>query len=202
MELTGHRSTDGILWCVNTAKIGHLIIGCFLFRGCPFTESDSGVQAIFAGEELDLLMVTGYRKAVAMLTTNDCATLSVALLDYHLMFKVKMEMDQKACKHLEPWIWLSPTHHCGNLILVSQSVSNAISPGTVTCQHICELAKALSLSEILVPGLGPLVCWMYISMLSFITVYEVTVPDQLYIGSGNQAAFWRSGIQLFWRFSW
>ena len=41
MEVTGHR--------VNTAKIGHLIIGCLLFRGCPFTHGDSGVQAIFAG---------------------------------------------------------------------------------------------------------------------------------------------------------
>ena len=39
-------------------------------------------------------MVTGYRKAVVTLTTNDCVALSVALLDYHLMFKVKMEMDE------------------------------------------------------------------------------------------------------------
>ena len=43
---------------------------------------------------MDLLMTTGYRKAVATLSINDCAALSAALLDYHLMAKVKAEVDQ------------------------------------------------------------------------------------------------------------
>ena len=39
-------------------------------------------------------MATGYRKAVADLTVNDCSSVVKALLDYHLMTKVKAEMDQ------------------------------------------------------------------------------------------------------------
>lgn len=38
--------------------------------------------------------MTGFRKAVSTLTTDDRIALSTALLDYHLMVKVKMEMDQ------------------------------------------------------------------------------------------------------------
>ena len=45
-------------------------------------------------EALDLLMMTGFRKPVSHLTISDCFDLSAALLDYHLMAKVKAEMDQ------------------------------------------------------------------------------------------------------------
>ena len=45
-------------------------------------------------EVLDLLMTTGFRKPVANLTIPNRQNLSAALLDYHLMAKVKAEMDQ------------------------------------------------------------------------------------------------------------
>ena len=56
------------------------------------------MRSIFAnGEELDLLTVTGLRKPVTSLTTGDCVSISKALLDYHLMAKVKAEMDEFKC---------------------------------------------------------------------------------------------------------
>ncbi len=45
-------------------------------------------------DALDLLLVTGYRKAVCSLTQYDCSSIINSLIDYHLLFKVKSEMDQ------------------------------------------------------------------------------------------------------------
>ena len=45
-------------------------------------------------EGLDLLTATGFRKAVSCLTLGDRHDVISALLDYHLMGKVKAEMDQ------------------------------------------------------------------------------------------------------------
>lgn len=52
------------------------------------------MEVFTSSEELDLLLATGYRKPVTSLTTGDRSSLSDALLDYHLMAKVKTEMDQ------------------------------------------------------------------------------------------------------------
>ena len=51
-------------------------------------------NAFFMDEALDLLTSTGFRKAVSSLTLADRQYLTSALLDYHLMGKVKAEMDQ------------------------------------------------------------------------------------------------------------
>ena len=45
-------------------------------------------------EALDLLITTGFRKPVSLLSISDRFTLSSALLDFHLMARVKAEMDQ------------------------------------------------------------------------------------------------------------
>lgn len=50
------------------------------------------MQNVFAMEEgLDLLLLTGFRKAVSSLTLGDCSCLVNALLDFHLMGRVKMD---------------------------------------------------------------------------------------------------------------
>ena len=45
-------------------------------------------------EALDLLLVTGFRKAVHSLTLDDSNDIKNALLSYHLIAKVKAELDQ------------------------------------------------------------------------------------------------------------
>lgn len=59
-------------------------------------ENDHDIQVLFQMDEaLDLLMATGYRnKAVKDLTLDDRSSVVTALLDYHLMAKVKAKMDQ------------------------------------------------------------------------------------------------------------
>lgn len=58
-------------------------------------EDDDDVRRIFEMDDaLDLLLVTGYRKAVCSLTQYDCSRIINSLIDYHLLFKVKSEMDQ------------------------------------------------------------------------------------------------------------
>ena len=53
------------------------------------------MQNVFAMDEgVDLLMATGFRKAISLLTLEDRPNVVSALLDYHLMGKVKAEMDQ------------------------------------------------------------------------------------------------------------
>ena len=44
-------------------------------------------------EALDLLCSTGYRKPIENLTVFDKYSLKYSLLNYHLLFKVKAEMD-------------------------------------------------------------------------------------------------------------
>ena len=52
------------------------------------------VKLLFAMHEaLDLLTMSGFRKPVCHHSIPDCFNLSAALLDYHLMAKVKAEMD-------------------------------------------------------------------------------------------------------------
>lgn len=45
-------------------------------------------------EALDFLLATGFRKPVSTLSLSDCPDLISTLLDFHLMAKVKTEMDQ------------------------------------------------------------------------------------------------------------
>ena len=45
-------------------------------------------------EAADVLLVTGYRKAICDLRLNDKVSLKAALIDYHCLLKVKAEMDQ------------------------------------------------------------------------------------------------------------
>ena len=59
------------------------------------------LQVLFAMDKaLDLLMMTGFHKPVSHLSISDHFNLSAALLDYHLMAKVKAEMDQ-FCERLK-----------------------------------------------------------------------------------------------------
>lgn len=58
-------------------------------------ENDDDVKLVFAVDEaFDALVATGYRKAVCSLGLPDCPNIIRALLDFHLMAKVKTEMDQ------------------------------------------------------------------------------------------------------------
>lgn len=58
-------------------------------------EMDVDLRTILSMDEtLDLLMATGFRRAVSQLTLADRDYVVSALLDYHLMGKVKAEMDQ------------------------------------------------------------------------------------------------------------
>ena len=58
-------------------------------------ESDDDIRNVFAMDEgLELLLSTGFRKAMSCLTLGDRSCITHALLDYHLMGRVKMEMDQ------------------------------------------------------------------------------------------------------------
>lgn len=45
-------------------------------------------------EASEMLLSTGYRKALSRLSLEDKANIRAALLDYHCMLKVKAEMDQ------------------------------------------------------------------------------------------------------------
>ena len=58
-------------------------------------ENDNDIKICFSIDEgSSLLNDTGYRKAVCSLTLSDRPAIISALLDYHLMIKVKAEMDQ------------------------------------------------------------------------------------------------------------
>ena len=43
---------------------------------------------------MDLLIQTGFRKAISSLTLDDVENVSSALIDFHCMLKVKAAMDQ------------------------------------------------------------------------------------------------------------
>jgi len=52
------------------------------------------VRVVFAVDEAcDLLLATGFRKAISKLDMSDKARVRSALVDYHCMLKVKSEMD-------------------------------------------------------------------------------------------------------------
>lgn len=58
-------------------------------------ESDDKIQeALSTDEAIDALYSTGYTKATKSLTLTDRMDLLSVLLDYHLMAKVKSELDQ------------------------------------------------------------------------------------------------------------
>ena len=58
-------------------------------------ENDDELQVVLAMDEtLDFLIAAGFRKPVSRLSLSDCPDLISVLLDYHLMAKVKTEMDQ------------------------------------------------------------------------------------------------------------
>ena len=58
-------------------------------------ENDDELREIFTGDEaLDLLYSTGYTKPTQNITLTDRDDLLNVLLDFHLMARVKMEMDQ------------------------------------------------------------------------------------------------------------
>ena len=58
-------------------------------------ENDDDIKLCFSIDEgASLLNETGYHKAVCSLKLSDRPALLGALLDYHLMIKVKAEMDQ------------------------------------------------------------------------------------------------------------
>lgn len=58
-------------------------------------ENDDDIKVCLSIDEAaSLLNETGYRKAVCSLKLSDRPSVIGALLDYHLMIKVKAEMDQ------------------------------------------------------------------------------------------------------------
>ena len=58
-------------------------------------ENDDELREIFTVDEaLDLLYSTGYTKPTQNITLTDRDDLLNVLLDFHLMARVKMEMDQ------------------------------------------------------------------------------------------------------------
>lgn len=58
-------------------------------------ENDDEVKVVFAIDEgIDLLSATGFRKPFCSLQLSDRPSILSALIDYHLMVKVKTEMDQ------------------------------------------------------------------------------------------------------------
>lgn len=58
-------------------------------------ENDMDIKAVFAIEEIsDLLIQTGYRKPIPSLRMADKQTVITAMLNYHMMLKVKCAMDQ------------------------------------------------------------------------------------------------------------
>ena len=89
-------------------------------------------------EALDLLLVTGFRKAVHSLTLDDSNDIKNALLSYHLIAKVKAELDQ----------FIEGLHTFDFLSLVKADpetwkiffvyAENRLTPGKSTC-IICEL---------------------------------------------------------------
>ena len=59
--------------------------------------SDEELQLMFAIDEaLSLLMETGFNKPICQLKLSDKTYIRAVLVDYHLMVKVKMQMDQFA----------------------------------------------------------------------------------------------------------
>ena len=52
------------------------------------------MKVLFSVEAADVLLVTGYRKAICYLRLDDKVRLKAALIDYHCLLKVKAEMDQ------------------------------------------------------------------------------------------------------------
>ena len=59
--------------------------------------SDEELQLMFAIDEaLSLLMETGFNKPICQLKLSDRTYIRAVLVDYHLMVKVKMQMDQFA----------------------------------------------------------------------------------------------------------
>ena len=58
-------------------------------------ENDDDVKIVLAMDEaFESLAATGFRKPVCMLGLSDRSSIISALLDFHLMAKVKTEMDQ------------------------------------------------------------------------------------------------------------
>lgn len=58
-------------------------------------ENDDDVKLCFAIEEgQTLLLETGFRKGLSKLMLTDVPTILDALLDYHLIIRVKAELDQ------------------------------------------------------------------------------------------------------------
>ena len=61
------------------------------------------IKVVFAMDEaFEALVATGFRKAVCNLGL--CSSITPMLLDFHLMAKVKTEMDQFR-DGLDFWIW-------------------------------------------------------------------------------------------------
>ena len=68
-----------------------------IFPQIDGAEADDDVKLLFNVEEAaELLLATGYRKAICRLGLEDKESLTAALLDYHCLLKVKAEMDQFA----------------------------------------------------------------------------------------------------------
>ena len=63
------------------------------------TESDDELRDLFDddkgnGDNRLLLMETGYRKPLALLTCDDMPGIKKAIRDYHTLVKIKPELDQ------------------------------------------------------------------------------------------------------------
>ena len=84
---------------IEKVGIKFLVLILFLLLDCSYqvndVENDDDIKVVFAIDEgMDLLLATGFRKAVCNLTTSDRPAILSALMDYHLMAKTKAEMDQ------------------------------------------------------------------------------------------------------------
>ena len=70
-------------------------MGICMFNQISEAENDVDIKNTFAIEEVsDLLLQTGYRKPIELLALADKNVVITALLDYHVMLKVKGAMDQ------------------------------------------------------------------------------------------------------------
>lgn len=117
----------------------HSLILVLLTTQLHNAEDDEDIKVLFAMDEaLDLLMTTGFRKPVANLTISDRQNLSAALLDYHLMAKVKAEMDQ-FCEGLSTLEFLKAVRATPSIFTpYFTQIKTNLTPGTYT-RRTCTL---------------------------------------------------------------
>ena len=98
-------------------------------------ENDDDIKVVFAiYEGIELLSATGFRKPLCTLQLSDRPSILSALIDYHLMIKVKTEMDQfkEGLKVLgfmdlvsqNPDVWKPFFVYCNNPLTAGKVINN------------------------------------------------------------------------------